>query len=461
MTTRRDFLGTAGRLTTAAAAATSLSGLVKAADEKKPPAVHPGGTGEIRLALIGCGGRGGGAAADALSVAGAPIKMVALADVFKPRADIVKRSLGEQFKDRVDVPDERIFVGFDAYKKAIDSLRPGDIACFATPVAFRAVQLAYAIEKGVHAFMEKPISLDGPSTKRMLELAPLADAKNLKVGVGLMCRHCDRRRELFDRLRNGEAGELLSFHGYREGNPPHNLDLAPGPAGMSELLWQVKRFHNFIWASGGIFSDYYVHHIDEVCWMKNAWPVLAQGTGGRNLRGKIDDQNFDNYGIEYTFPDDTKFFYYGRSTKNCEQRFGVYGQGTKGAFTISTSGHSPARSAIYEGPKSTKENLVWAATQPEPNPYRQEWQHLVAAIISGEPYNEIVRGAQASMVTAMGRFAAHTGKPIKYDEMLASPDDITAAVATLTDDSPAFLKANPDGSYPRPIPGQYKYEYRD
>lgn len=195
--------------------------------------------------------------------------------------------------------------------------------------------------------------------------------------------------------------------------------------------------------------------------MKNAWPVLAQGTGGRNLRGKIDDQNFDNYGIEYTFPDDTKFFYYGRSTKNCEQRFGVYGQGTKGAFTISTSGHSPARSAIYKGPTSTKENLVWAATQPEPNPYRQEWQHLVAAIISGEPYNEIVRGAQASMVTAMGRFAAHTGKPIKYDEMLASPDDITAAVATLTDDSPAFLTANPDGSYPRPNPGQYKYEYRD
>jgi predicted dehydrogenase len=171
------------------------------------PHVHAAGTDEIRVALIGCGGRGGGAAADALSVPGAPIKVVAMADLFRDRVDIVKRSLGEQFKERIDVPDERMFIGFEGYRQAIDCLRPGDIALFATPPAFRAPQFAYAIEKGVHTFMEKPVSIDGPSTKRIIELAAKATEKNLKVGVGLMCRHSEARRELFDRLQNGEAGE--------------------------------------------------------------------------------------------------------------------------------------------------------------------------------------------------------------------------------------------------------------
>jgi predicted dehydrogenase len=202
--------------------------------------------------------------------------------------------------------------------------------------AFRAPHFAYAIEKGVHTFMEKPVSIDGPTTRRIIELAAKATEKNLKVGVGLMCRHCDRRAELLERLRNGEAGELLSFYGYREHNPPHNLDLFPGPQGMSELLWQIKRFHNFLWASGGIFSDYCVHHIDEVCWMKGAWPVRAEAIGARQLRGKIDDQNFDNYGIEYTFDDGAKFFYTCQVMKDCDNKFGLWGQGSKSAFAIST-----------------------------------------------------------------------------------------------------------------------------
>ena len=210
--------------------------------------------------------------------------------------------------------------------------------CFGLTIV---VHFAYAIEKGVNVFMEKPVSIDGPSTKRMIALAAKADEKNLKVGVGLMCRHCVARQELFDRLQDGQAGELINFYGYRQHNPPHNLDLAPGvPAGMTELQWQVKRFHNFLWGSGGIYSDYYVHHVDEVCWMKNAWPVSAQATGGRHYKGVIDDQNFDNYAVEYGFADGSKFFYSGRVQKNCLQQFGVFGQGTKAAFTISGSGHS-------------------------------------------------------------------------------------------------------------------------
>jgi predicted dehydrogenase len=452
--TRRSFLQA-----TSAVALASLSSRPAAAEAT--PAVHPGGSDEIRVALIGCGGRGAGAAADALSVPDANLKLYAMADIFRQQIDNKRRGLAEEFKQKCDLPDDRCFVGMQAYKQAVDSLRPGDIAVFATPPAFRAAHFAYAIEKGVHVFMEKPVSIDGPSTRRILDLAARADAKNLKVGVGLMCRHSVARRELFDRLQHGEAGDLINFYGYREHGPVMPMDLYPGPAdGMSELFWQCKRFHNFIWASGGVFSDFYVHHIDEVCWMKNAWPVKAEAVGGRHFQGRVNDQNFDSYGVEWTFADGAKFFYSGRTIKDCEQKFGVFGQGSKGAFTISERGHSPAKSTIYKSQAMDADNILWTAPQPEKSPYRIEWEDLVAAILGNTPYNEAKRGAEASLVTAMGRFAAHTGKTVTFDEMLACPDDLTADVAALTDDSPAIVRADAEGRYPVPMPGRFTYEYR-
>jgi predicted dehydrogenase len=453
---RRSFLGDITRGVVATASLGSLLGSLGLRN------AHAAGDEEIRVALIGCGGRGTGATIDALSVPGGNLKVVAMADVFPERLSIKKQSLvaQEQFKDRIDVPEERSFIGFDAYKQAIDCLRPGDIALFATPPAFRAVHFAYAIEKGVHSFMEKPVAVDGASARRIVELAKKADEKHLKVGVGLMCRHCDRRTELKARLEAGEAGDLIAFRGYRNQTPTHNLDLFPGHGEMPESLWQVRRFHNFLWASGGIFSDYCIHHIDEVCWMKGAWPVKAEAIGGRHFQGKLNDQNFDNYCIEYTFPDGAKFFYQSRVMKDCHQQFGVFGQGSKGAFTISTSGHSPAKSAIYKSQRTDADNVFWAAAQPEPNPYRREWEHLVAAIRSGQPFNEAVRGAEASLVTAMGRMAAHIGKPLTYDEALAWEDDLTAGVADLTADSPAPVRADAAGKYPVPDPGKFKFEYR-
>ena len=251
-TSRRGFLSEVSRGAVATASVGTLLGATGLRN------AHAAGDDEIRVAVIGCGGRGTGATIDALSVPGGNLKVVAMADVFPERLSIKKQSLlaQEQFKDRIDVPEERSFIGFDAYKQAVDCLRPGDIALFATPPAFRAVHFAYAIEKGVHTFMEKPVAVDGASARRIIELAKLADAKNLKVGVGLMCRHCDRRAELKQRLDAGEAGDLIAFRGYRNQTPAHNLDLFPGPGAMPELLWQVRRFHNFLWGSGGIFSDY-------------------------------------------------------------------------------------------------------------------------------------------------------------------------------------------------------------
>jgi predicted dehydrogenase len=449
---RRDFL------------AATLSGASLAAASRLPAAaaVHAGGSDEIRVALVGCGGRGSGAAADALAAPGARVRIVAMADIFKERIESTRRSLGERFKERVDVPDERCFVGIGGYRDAVDALRPGDVAVFATPPAFRGPHFAHAIAKGVHVFMEKPISIDGPSTRRMLDLAARADAANLKVAVGLMCRHSSARQELFARLHDGEAGELLAFHGFREQGAVMPMDLHPGPPeGMSELLWQAKRFHGFLWASGGVFSDFYVHHIDEVCWMKDAWPVSAEAVGGRHFQGRVNDQNFDSYGVKYTFADGTPFFYSGRTMKDCEHKFGVFGQGTKGAFTISERGHAPARSTIYRGQARSPDAIVWAAAQPEKNPYRQEWEDFLAAIVADVPYNEARRGAEASLVTAMGRFAAHTGRTTTFEQMLASADDLAAGIDTLADDSPPPVVRNAEGKYPVPMPGRYRYEYRD
>lgn len=460
---RRVFLGAAGAAIASSAVAAADEGqgsTAEATPAVAPGGVHVAGSDEIHAALVGCGGRGGSAIIDAFDARGGRVKLTAMADVFPERIASVKRSLDEQFKDRMDVPDDRTFIGFDAYQRAIDSLPAGGIVLLTTPPAFRAAHFKYAIEKGVHVFMEKPVSVDGPSTKRIIELAGQADAKRLKVAVGLMCRHCDRRQELLERLRAGEAGDLIAFRGYRSHTPPHDLDLAPGPEGMSELMWQIKRFHNFLWASGGVFSDYCIHHIDEVCMMKGAWPVTADAVGGRHYKGKITDQNFDVYSIEYTFEDGAKFFYENRLMHNCRQHFGVYGQGSKGAFTISASGHSPAKPTIYKSQQIAKDNILWTAEQPEPNPYRREWDHFIEAIVADEPYNEAVRGAEASLVTAMGRFSAHVGRPVTFQEMLDCPEDLTAGVEHLTMESPAPIVADEEGRYPVPNPGKYKFELR-
>ena len=182
-TSRRSFLKSAGQV----AAASALVGLAV-------PRVHAGENNTIRIALIGCGGRGTGAAANALTAKGGPVQLVAMADVFDDRLKSSYENLSAHFQDRMDVPAERRFVGFDGYKQAMDCLAPGDIAIFATPPAFRGVHFAYAIEKGLHVFMEKPVTVDGPSTRRMLALAEASVQKNLKVGVGLMWRHCRARR---------------------------------------------------------------------------------------------------------------------------------------------------------------------------------------------------------------------------------------------------------------------------
>ncbi len=441
---RREFLKSSGRI----AAASTLAGVVI-------PHVHAAEDNTINTVLIGCGGRGTGAAANALSVKNGPIKLVAMADVFEQRLKSSYGNLSNQFGDKVDVPDDRKFVGFEGYKKAMDCLSSGDVAIFATPPAFRWVHFTYAVEKGLNVFMEKPVTVDGPTTKRMIGLAAEADKKNLKVGVGLMIRHCRGRQELKQRIEDGEIGDIIALRGYRMSNW---TGATPNPGNMSETLFQIQKFHSFIWASGGMYNDFFIHQIDECSWMKGAWPVKVHALGGRHYRGKAVDQNLDTYSMEYTYPDGTKLFYYGRNMPGCHNEFSSFAHGTKGSAIISTASHHPGKVRTYQGHNMTKENLIWGPPV-EPSPYQMEWDDLVEAIREDKPYNEAKRGAEASMVSSMGRLSAHTGKIVTFDEMLNNDHELAPGIDKLTADGPAPVPVDADGKYPVPMPGLKKREY--
>ncbi|HWE36945.1 MAG TPA: Gfo/Idh/MocA family oxidoreductase [Isosphaeraceae bacterium] len=440
---RRDFLKATG-ITVGASA---LAGVAV-------PAVHAAEDNTIQVALVGCGGRGTGAASNALSVKNGPIKLVAMADVFQDRLDNSFDRIKEEHKDLVDVPNDRKFIGFDAYRKAMDCLKEGDVVILATPPAFRWVHFGYAIQKGINTFMEKPVTVDGPSTRKMLALGEEAHKKDLKVAVGLMCRHCEARDELFKRIRDGQIGDIVMLRAYRMHGPVGSALTEAKPEGISELMYQIKRFHGFLWASGGCYSDFYIHNIDECCWMKDGWPVNAQGMGARCYRENYVDQNFDTYSVEYNFGDGAKLFLEGRTIQGCHQEFASYAHGTKGTAVISTSSHTPARCRIYKGRGFDKKDLTWHYPQPEANPYQLEWDHLVDAIRKNKIYNEVRRGAEASLVTSMGRMAAHTGQVVTFDDMLNCPHEFAPDVDKLTMESPAPLRVDSSsGHYPWPQPG--------
>jgi predicted dehydrogenase len=280
-----------------------------------------------------------------------------------------------------------------------------------------------------------------------------------------MCRHCAARHELFDRIKSGQIGDITFLRAYRMHGPAAKEFARPNPGKWSELLYQVYWFHSFLWASGGCYSDFLIHNIDECCWMKDGWPVQAKASGGRQYRGNAIDQNFDHYSVEYTFPDGAKLFLQGRCIDGCQSEFASYAHGTKGSAVISANSHTPAHCRIYKGQDLTKRSdVVWRFPPPEPDPYQIEWDDLVTAIRQDKRYNEVRRGAEASLVTAMGRMAAHTGQIITRDEIINCDQEFAPDVDKLTMDSPAPLRAGPDGKYPQPQPGRSKrggkwYEY--
>jgi predicted dehydrogenase len=441
---RREFLKNTGRVAAASALVTAAT-----------PHVHAAEDNTIQLALIGCGGRGTGAVVNALKVKQGPTKLVAMADVFENRLKGSYNQLKNQPADKVDVPEDRQFVGFDGYKKAMDCLKPGDVAIFTTPLAFRWVHFGYAVEKGLNVFMEKPVTADGPTSRRMLDLAKQSVEKNLKVGVGLMSRHQRALQQLAEQIHDGAIGDIIMMRAYRMSGPIGSCFSKKWSGNGSELLWQIQRFHSFIWASGGSFNDFMIHVIDHCCWMKDAWPVKAQALGGRHYRGDAVDQNFDSYSVEYTFADGAKLIADGRNIGGCTPIYKSYAHGTKGSAVVSHHGDCGRPSSIYSGQQPDDSKKIWQSECPpdQRNPYDNEWNDLVDAIRNDKPFNEAEHGIKASLTSSLGRKAAHCGQELTFDEMLNSEEEYAPDADKWTMDSPPPLKSDGEGNYPIPMPG--------
>ncbi len=456
---RRDFIKTTGQF----AAASALAGVAV-------PHVHAAEDNTIRLALIGCGGRGNGAVANAMSAGGlvlgddggtkramgtgaaGPIKLLAMADLRQDRLDQSHAALTQALGGYIDAPTERRFLGFDAYRHAIDCLKPGDIAILTTHAAFRAPHLEYAVQKGVNVFMEKDFAADPGGIKRVIRAGEAAEKKNLKIAAGLMCRHSSARQALIQKVREGAMGEVQLIRAYRM--DPGYL-MSPCPTGENELLWQLSPGHpfQFMWSSGGVFIELMIHQIDECFWIKDSYPVSAHGVGGRFAGSTDCSQNLDTYAIEYTFADGTKAQVTGRYIPNCYNEFATFIHGTKCAAKFSGDIHAPT-SWLYKDQRIERSNIAWRPEKETVNPWQAEWDVLLAAIRNNRPHNESRRAALSNLGAIMGRAAVHMGKVITWDEMMASNFQFCPNVDELTASSPAPVRADAQGRYPAPIPGK-------
>lgn len=436
--TRRKFISR----TSVAVAGSALAGVAI-------PRVHAAEGDTIRLALIGCGGRGSGAAADAFESRNGPVKMVAMADLFGNRLQSAHQALSEKYRAQMDVPPERRFVGFDAYKKAIDVLRPGNVAMLTGYSGFRPGQLEYAVSKGVNVFMEKSFGPDAPSLRRVIKAGEAAAQKNLKIAAGLQCRHSVNRQELIKRIQDGQMGDIHLIRAYRM--QPVGV-LGKRPADVKDLHWQIRNFIQFLWVSGGLFAEMNIHQIDEICWIKDAYPVTAHAIGGRAPNSQDCSQNLDSFTIEWTFADGAKALDVVRWLPNCHPEFATYIHGTKCAAQFSGWSHA-GTVRTYKDQRCANDNIAWRAPDEAVTPWQAEWDNLLEAIRKDKPHNEAKRAALSNIAVLMGRAAAHMGRVITWEEMLNSNFQFCPNIDSLTDDSAPPIQADVQGHYPVPVPG--------
>ncbi|MBL9129125.1 MAG: Gfo/Idh/MocA family oxidoreductase [Verrucomicrobiales bacterium] len=436
VSTRRDFLRTSGSALAAAALTRAIEVGAYAADD-----------GTIDVAIVGCGGRGTGAVANALSTSG-PTRLVAMADVFQDRLDGSVAALRQQHPEKIQVTPDRQFVGFDAYRKAIDALPKNGVVILTTPPAFRPMHFEYAVERGVHVFMEKSFAVDAPGVRRILKAGEAAKAKNLKVAGGLMSRHSKPLEETVRRIHDGAIGDVITAYAYRMHG---SVGFAARRPGESELAHQIRNYSNFTWVNGSFLLDWLIHNLDVCCMVKNAWPVSAQGQGARRVRTEA-DQLFDQYMVEYSFPDGTRLVAQGRHMNQCHDYWGCVIHGTTGSAEL---GEGISKPRLFKGHRPTSENVSWQWRGSPHNAYQEEWDLLVDAIRNDKPYNEAERCAKASMVGILGRMALESGRQLTWDDALASSVELAPGLASIQDlNAPAPIRPGADGRYPLPVPGQ-------
>ena len=424
---RREFLKTS---TTIAAAATLVGGLNLART------AHAAGSDQFKIALIGCGGRGTGAATQALSTK-ADVKLVAMADAFADRVDWSHDLIKKACPDKVDVPKERRFSGLDAYQKAIDA--GVDVVLICTPPGFRPMQFEAAVKAGKHVFMEKPLAVDAPGTRRILAAKEEAKKKNLLVAVGFHMRHEPNRIETVQKLKDGAIGKIHFFRAYFNST---GVWVRPRKPDQTEMQYQVNNWYYFNWLSGDHIVEQHIHDLDICNWIKGEHPVKANGMGGRQFRiGKDFGEIFDHHSVEFEYADGTRLFSYCRHIPNCWNSFSQHAHGSKGKanmighgnLTISPDGQKP---------------IKWRRGA---DGHQIEHDDLFAALLAGKPYNECDSAAASTMTAVMGRMATYSGKVVTWDEAMSSKLDLSPE--SYAWDAAPQPKPGPDGLYPCAIPG--------
>ncbi|MEX1238804.1 MAG: Gfo/Idh/MocA family oxidoreductase [Cyclobacteriaceae bacterium] len=397
----------------------------------------------IKVAVIGCGGRGTGAAMQALSTK-QNVKLVAMADAFRDRLDNSYKALmdGDEgdVKERVAVTEETKFVGFDAYQKVIPL---ADVVIIATPPGFRPIHFEEAINQGKHVFMEKPVATDPAGVKKVLEVAEIAKRKKLNVVVGLQRHYQSSYLELYKRVQDGMIGDITSGQVYWNSD---GVWVRPRKPGQTEMEYQMRNWYYFNWLCGDHITEQHIHNLDVMNWFKGAYPVKAQGLGGRQVRnGKEFGEIYDHHFVEYTYADGSIM------NSQCRHIKGTYSivdemmVGTKGSVKCGAAEISSKGKTLYKFDKS-KEN----------EPYQNEHDELFAAITKGEyKFADAENGAKSTLTSIIGRMATYSGQIIEWDKTLNSGINIQPQKYAWDAPPPVLPDAN--GFYPIATPGVTKY----
>ena len=421
---RREFLKTSSAMALATGLAISRS-------------AHAAGCDVIRIALVGCGGRGAGAAANALT-AHANVKLVALADAFREPLDRSYRALLEsEHKDRIDVPDDRKFVGLDAYQRAIAC--DVDMVLLCTPPGFRPDQFRAAVDAGKHVFMEKPVAVDAPGVHKILAANEVAKKKGLAVCVGHHLRHETKHTEVIQQIHDGVLGDLMYMRAYFHTG---RIWVRPRTPDQTEMQYQVNNWYHFNWLSGDHIVEQHVHDLDVCNWMANDHPIDAQAVGGRQMRDDTDyGEIYDHHAVEYTYPGGIKLFSYCRQINNCWNSFTEHAHGTKGQVNIDGHGDSVLR--VTGQPPLVRKR--------DKDGHQVEQDDLFAALLAGRPFNEVDYSATSTMTAILGRMASYSGQLVTWDDAMNSQLDLSPKRLAWDADPPVL--PGPNGEYATPVPG--------
>ncbi|CAN5330911.1 Gfo/Idh/MocA family oxidoreductase [soil metagenome] len=398
------------------------------------------GNSTIKVALVGCGGRGSGAANEALNNDG--VKLVAMADVFRDRLDGSYNSIAQSRSDKMDVPEERKFIGFDAYK---DAIKEADLVILATPPGFRPAMFEEAVKQGKHVFMEKPVAVDAPGIRRVLAAAKEADEKGLKVVCGLQRHYQNAYTESYKQVHEeGAIGDIISGQVYWNGG---GVWVRPRSEGETEMQYQMKNWYYFNWLCGDHITEQHVHNIDVFNWFKGGHPVSAQGMGGREVRDGSPDfgEIYDHHFVEFKYADGTILNSQCRHIQGCWTSVSETIVGTKGVLELGNG-----RIKGHDG------NEIWRHQgRGDPNPYQVEHDVLQKHIREDIPINNAFYTAESTFASILGRYCTYSGKELKWDEALASGADLMPD--NLAWDADPKVMPMENGLYPVAVPGQFDY----